>query len=220
MCGARAAPVDAMKHVLLLGDSSLDNGAYVGGGPDVLRQVLDLLGDSGRAALHARDGSVIADVRSQLEWRPSGTTHIVVSIGGNDALLHSGVLEEGARSVADALARLAAIRDDFQQSYAQMLDRVMAVGLPTAVCTIYEPRFPEPQRRRVAAVALTILNDVITREAFARGATLIDLRLVCGRDEDFANPIEPSSTGGAKIARAIAKFVDATKPSAAVIACG
>jgi hypothetical protein len=36
-----------------------------------------------------------------------------------------------------------------------------------------------------------------------RGLPLIDLRLICNDDADFANPIEPSVQGGAKIAAAI-----------------
>jgi len=31
----------------------------------------------------------------------------------------------------------------------------------------------------------------------------VDLRLVCTEPSDYANPIEPSGSGGAKIARAI-----------------
>ena len=47
-------------------------------------------------------------------------------------------------------------------------------------------------------------HDRITREAFGQGLPLLDLRLVCGEDDDFANPIEPFVQGGAKIAAAIA----------------
>jgi hypothetical protein len=67
-------------------------------------------------------------------------------------------------------------------------------------------RFPEPAIRRAAATALTALNDAITREAFARNVDCIDLRILCDDDRDFANPIEPSVHGGAKIARAILGF--------------
>jgi hypothetical protein len=74
---------------------------------------------------------------------------------------------------------------------------------------------PEP-RRRIAVTALTALNDRITRAAFARGTSLIDLRLICAEDADYANPIEPSAQGGAKIAAAIAAFATgegrATRP--------
>jgi hypothetical protein len=51
-----------------------------------------------------------------------------------------------------------------------------------------------------------LFNDVITRTAFAIGAALIDLRLICDADEDYANPIEPSVQGGDKIASAIATW--------------
>ena len=79
-----------------------------------------------------------------------------------------------------------------------------------AVCTIYEARFPEPVTRRLAATALTTLNDAITRETFARNVDCIDLRILCDDDRDFANPIEPSVHGGAKIARAILSVVAPT----------
>jgi hypothetical protein len=36
---------------------------------------------------------------------------------------------------------------------------------------------------------------------------MIDLRFVCSSPADYANPIEPSSIGGAKIARAIVNLV-------------
>jgi hypothetical protein len=71
------------------------------------------------------------------------------------------------------------------------------------------------QGRKLAATALTLLNDKITRQAFARGLTLIDLRLICD-DADFANPIEPSARGGAKIAQAISKFAGGATPRSSV----
>jgi hypothetical protein len=36
---------------------------------------------------------------------------------------------------------------------------------------------------------------------------VIDLRLICDRDEDYANPIQPSVRSGEKIAAAIAGLV-------------
>jgi hypothetical protein len=47
-------------------------------------------------------------------------------------------------------------------------------------------------------------NDVILRTAFQWHLPVIDLRLICTEASDYANPIEPSGSGGAKIARAIA----------------
>jgi hypothetical protein len=196
-----------MRHIVLLGDSVFDNAAYVAGGPVVIEQVREQLPAGWRATLRAVDGSVIGSVERQLNQLPPETSHLVISVGGNDALGHAGVLDETTRSMADALERLAGIRDQFAQEYAAMLNGVLGRGLPTAVCTIYEPRFPDLRQRRLAATGLTVFNDCITREAFARGLSLIDLRLICDRDEDFANPIEPSVRGGAKIAAAIAALI-------------
>ena len=168
-----------------------------------------------KATLLARDGAVISEIGNQLRGLPSDATHLVISVGGNDALRESGVLESSALSVADALTKLTEIGDGFGRAYGSMLTEVSRVGPPTAVCTIYEPRFPEAPRRKLAATALTLLNDK-TRQAFARGLTLIDLRLICDDDADFANPIEPSARGGAKIAQAISKFAGGATPRSSV----
>jgi lysophospholipase L1-like esterase len=196
-----------MRHVVLLGDSVFDNAAYLASGPDVIEQLRKRLPAGWRATLRAMDGSVTSGVERQLDQLPPEASHLVVSVGGNDALGHAGVLDESGRSMAGALDRLARIQDQFAHDYGAMLSGVLARGLPTAICTIYDPRFPDPRRRRLAATGLTIFNDCITREAFARRLPLVDLRLICDRDEDFANPIEPSVRGGAKIAAAIAALV-------------
>ena len=201
-----AAAEAGVKHVVLLGDSIFDNAAYVSG-PDVVRQVRRALPGDWQATLLAVDGGTIASIPRQLQGVPAGASHLVVSVGGNDALGYSGVLEEGARSMAEALARLAAIREQFARDYAAMLDRVAAAGLPTAVCTIYDPRFDDPVRQRVGSTGLTIFNDAITRAAFARGLPLLDLRVMFSSAADYANAIEPSVQGGEKLAAAIAALV-------------
>jgi hypothetical protein len=71
------------------------------------------------------------------------------------------------------------------------------------VCTIYDTP-PSAPDHAVLRSAIALFNDCITRAAFERGVDLIDLRLVCSEDADYANPIEPSSAGGRKIAGAIA----------------
>ncbi|CAA9533587.1 MAG: hypothetical protein AVDCRST_MAG91-3184 [uncultured Sphingomonadaceae bacterium] len=195
-----------MAHVVLLGDSIFDNAAYVRGGPDVARQLQDRLPTGSRASLLAVDGAVARGVARQLERMPADVTHLVVSVGGNDALGASGVLREGVRSVAEAVTRLAAIGEEFARSYAAMLDEVLARGLPTAVCTVYDANYPEPEGR-IIVTALAVFNDAITRTAFARRLPLIDLRLICDEPGGYANPIEPSVQGGAKIADAIAQAV-------------
>jgi len=218
---AAAAKEAGGQHIVLLGDSILDNGAYVDDGPDVVAQLRKRLPAGGRATLGAVDGSVTSGVRLQLQIAPNDATHLVVSAGGNDALHYAGILGEKASSVSEALEKLATVREKFMQDYRAMLDDVEAKGLPVAVCTIYDARFPDAKQRRLASAGLTIFNECITREASAHGLALIDLRLICGSNEDLANPIEPSVIGGAKIARAIAAFAseyDSTKGRSEVFA--
>lgn len=196
-----------MPHVALLGDSIFDNAAYVGGGPDVVRQLRDRLPQGWRATLAAIDGSTMADMDVQLVRLPRDATHLVVSIGGNDALGHAAVLDSASTSVADTLLKLADIQQAFRAAYRRMTEAVLHLNLPTAVCTIYDPRFPDPLQRRVAVTALAVLNDCILREAVSHGLPVLDLRVICNEDSDFAYPIEPSVQGGAKIATAIASLL-------------
>jgi hypothetical protein len=198
-----------VSHVVLLGDSIFDNGAYVAAGaPDVVRQVRRRSPPGSKATLLAVDGSTTGDVREQLRRLPADATHLVVSVGGNDALASGDFLAAPVRSAGEALLGLADIGDEFEGGYLAMLAEVLAHGLPTALCTVYHPRFPEAAFQRMAVAGLTVFNDFIIRAAFARGLPLLDLRLICTEGRDYANPIEPSARGGEKIARAIAELVE------------
>jgi hypothetical protein len=189
---------------VLLGDSIFDNKAYVGGGPDVIARLGAMLPAGSTATLAARDGSTTSDIAGQLATVPKDATHLVISVGGNNALGEKGLIEEKAQSVAEVLDK---IKSAFRKSYAAMLDGVLARRLPTAICTIYEANYPDLTTRAIAATGLSVFNDAILREAFARALPVIDLRLIINDGADYANDIEPSVEGGAKIARAIATLV-------------
>ena len=189
-------------HVALLGDSILDNGAYTSGGPDVISQLRSLLPRSWRASLLAVDGSMIADLADQLLPLPPDVSHLVIAIGGNDVLASMELMGSPAKSVAEALLKVGERAGRFERAYRTMIDRVRRLGRSTTVCTIYNGNL-SPDEAAVARVGLTAFNDVILRVAFESRFQVIDLRLVCTEPADYANPIEPSSTGGEKIARGI-----------------
>ena len=197
-----------MFHVVLLGDSIFDNARYVQSGePDVVQQVQERLPVGSKATLSAVDGSQTGDVHRQLRQLPASATHLVLSCGGNDAINHSDILNAPAASTAETLSKLARIGDEFERNYRRMLSDVLARKLPTVLCTIYYPRFPDTALQRIAVTALSVFNDCIIRQAFAVGVPLIDLRLICTEEADYANPIEPSARGGEKIAAAITRAV-------------
>ena len=192
-----------MGHLVLLGDSIFDNAAYVRGAPDLVRQLRGKLPTTWDATLLAVDGSVTRGVVSQLARLPRDATHLVVSAGGNDALGASHLLGQSVASVAEAVSLLEVAQARFARDYAAMVEAVTATRLEIALCTIYDTP-PSGSEYRLIRTALSVFNDMITRAAFSAGLTLIDLRLICDEDEDYANPIDPSERGGDKIARAIA----------------
>jgi lysophospholipase L1-like esterase len=194
-----------MTHVVLLGDSIFDNGAYVPGQPDVVKQLGFRLPFQSKATLLAVDGDITRGVLSQLARLPADATHLAVSAGGNDALGASFLLGQSVASVGEAVSMLETAQSRFAREYGAMAEAVCGTGLPVAFCTIYDTP-PSGADYRIVRTALAIFNDVISRAAFRLGATLIDLRLICDEDEDYANPIEPSARGGDKIAAALAAW--------------
>jgi len=204
-------------HVVLLGDSVFDNAAYVRGGPDVVTQLAGALPAPWRATLRAVDGAVTTDVPRQLERLPDDATHLVLSVGGNDALGHVGILQQPARSAAEVLAHLADVSAAFEQRYRAAVAAVRRAALPLTVCTIYNGNFDDRQMQRLAATALMVFNDAILRVAFEQALPVIDLRLVCREPGDYANPIEPSVQGGDRIARAIVRAVTGTAGARVVV---
>ncbi|HEV7434196.1 MAG TPA: GDSL-type esterase/lipase family protein [Pseudorhizobium sp.] len=205
-----------MVHVVLIGDSILDNAAYVPRGGDVTSVLMKEFGD-GKVTLLAEDGAVIDGAISQLNSIPDDATLLVISAGGNDALQSIGVLLESVETVTEALEKVRVIRDRFRDRYRTLLNEAERFNRPMAICTIYDAMLPDLQQRRVANLALGVLNDVITREAAKRGLPLIDLRVMFSKDQHYANAIEPSEDGSQLIARAILEAMEKPHASGSTI---
>lgn len=196
-----------MAHIVLLGDSVFDNKRYVGGEPDVVEHLREMLPRHWRASLKAIDGSVVENVRRQQAEVSEDATHLIVSVGGNDALMNTDVLQMRANSAAEILTVLAIRAESFESGYAKMLEAVIRQNSSTAVCTIYYPNFSDVSLQKIAVAALTVFNDVILRQAISAGVPVLDLRLICSEKSDYANEIEPSGKGARKIAEKILEVV-------------
>jgi hypothetical protein len=196
-------------HIVLLGDSILDNASYVPGSrPAVIDQVRSRLPRGWSATLLARDGSVMGDVvRRQLAGIPGDASHLVLSAGGNDVLEQIRILHEPAATVGDALRILLESRAGFEEEYRRLVAAVVGRGLPTVLCTIYNPCSDDDAFQRAAVAALCLYDDAIIDTGRRFGLPVIDLRAVCSEIADYANEIEPSAIGGAKIADAICSVV-------------
>src|SRR5712692_9018002 len=106
-----------MNHIALLGDSIFDNAAYVKGGSEVITHLKNLIPRDWKATLKAVDGSMVSGVLNQIGGLPHDATHLVVSAGGNDAIDHSGLLDEKVESVGQLLNRMADLSDEFEAGY-------------------------------------------------------------------------------------------------------
>ena len=198
-----------MNKLILLGDSMIDNGTYVQTGePDVPTQVRTAL-PNWDVEMRAVDGCMTSDVLKTLKKKalPDGAA-VVISIGGNNALDQIGILADPTeRTPGEILVRMGVIRETFRAGYAPILDQL--ANNKVLVMTIYNPQFGpgEADLQAPAESALSYFNDVIQQEALARGFSVLDMRALFNDRTDYANPIEPSAIGGAKIAARIAEWV-------------
>ena len=184
-----------MKHIILAGDSVFDNRTYVEvGEPDVRDQLADLLDDGDKATLIAVDGDINNNVSKQLDNIPNDATHLFISIGGNDALMHIDAFTESVTTIGDALDSFNEMVQEFEKEYIKMLTNTIKYGLKTTLCTIYNPWFDHDNMDRIkymfppntnfkklqrrSTTALPLFNNIIFQEAFNFGLPLMDLRLI------------------------------------------
>ncbi|MEP7066450.1 MAG: SGNH/GDSL hydrolase family protein [Gemmatimonadota bacterium] len=196
-----------MAHIVLLGDSIFDNQPYVAQGGATIDELSARLPAGWQATLLAHDGDRARDVRSQLRGVPASATHLVVSVGGNDALDQQALMAERVRTVDEALRRLGEVAQKFEDDYRVMLRTVLAKALPVTICTIYNGNFDDWETALVFRTALAAFNDVIIRAGWENHLPILDLRAVCDRPAHYANPIEPSTEGSARIAEAIVRMM-------------
>jgi len=195
-----------VEHIVLLGDSVFDNKAYVGKAPDVVGHLRQMLPAGWKATLCAVDGSTISDVQDQIRNIPGDASWLFVSVGGNDALMHMNLLYDNTLDGPSLLRELGKLGEEFRKDYLEAIERVCRMYKPTCLCTIYSGNMDQDVAPRVEA-ALAVLNDKIYSVANEKHLSVIDLRGICNRPEDYANPIEPSDIGGRKIAAAILEHV-------------
>ncbi len=109
------------------------------------------------------------------------------------------------------------VSQKFEEKYRRAVDACRELHLPLTICTIYNGCFPDPGYQRLISTALMVFNDVILRVGIEFGLNIIDLRMVCSSVKDYANSIEPSSVGGAKIAKSIVNLVSEAGQGARIV---
>jgi hypothetical protein len=190
--GETASP-DVIRHLVLLGDAL---------------QNIDM-GEEAETVLVPRPRNpwklTVLEASQLLQQRkvraiPSEATHIGICVDGGWAIETSGLLKGSAQSIGDALDSLAAAADQFEEVFARLVAAAVEAGVPTIVCTLVPARHQETWRQRVAATALAIFNERILRSATVAKLSVVDLRLVCDEDGDYASETLLSRAGVRKVA--------------------
>lgn len=185
---------DVIRHLVLLGDA-LEN--------------IDMGVEPAEAALVPKPRNpwklTVLDPPQLLDrgWSraiPLDATHIGICVDGGWAIEASGLLHGEAKSIRSALKALAAAADQFEEIFAKLIAAALEAGLPTVVCTLVPSRHLEASRRRVNATALAIFNDRILRQAFWAKLSIVELRLICDEDGDYASETLLSRAGVRKVA--------------------
>lgn len=181
------------KSYVLLGDSIIKNNSYVKNG----KGIDDILNEktNGNTHCYAKDESTIVDIYSQLDSIPSDlnkkSTTIFLSVGGNDILNNYADKDINVKDtkVLDPIFHaykkiIKSIQTKMNDSKLVLLD----IYYPTNIkLTQYKPILEE-------------WNKLISDFASTNNLQVINISNILIESTDFTLNIEPSETGGEKIA--------------------
>ena len=209
-----ARVVALSKELVLLGDSIIDNKTYVLDGELSVLEHIKSKTETPVTQL-ALDGATTNDViNSQIQAIPFGTSHIVLSIGGNDLLNEIGfLLEDFKYTPNQVLERCQSLIAPIMQKYESIVSQLQTtIRANLLLCTVYEGNLEGSVMYDDIAVSsramLSLFNDSVYKTHNMFKTEILELRNIFVSPEDYANPIEPSHIGGEKLAKAINKWVE------------
>jgi len=208
-------PKDTLEegvHVVLLGDSTLDNGRYLNlakGELSVEKQLMKICMDRNwDMTVLAQDGSLLDDVRQrQVPLIPEGATHIVISASGNDLLSLLNQMVVANFTMRSMYATIGTGLQQVADDYRAVIDQLKKRGCHLAICTIYQPNFNHMFFKSLASFSLGLHNSRIKQISVDLDCSVIEFSSMFDSEEDFANPLELSTRGGSKAVENIAAFV-------------
>eukprot|EP00403_Amphidinium_massartii_P015219 CAMPEP_0178426728 /NCGR_PEP_ID=MMETSP0689_2-20121128/29382_1 /TAXON_ID=160604 /ORGANISM="Amphidinium massartii, Strain CS-259" /LENGTH=295 /DNA_ID=CAMNT_0020048419 /DNA_START=105 /DNA_END=989 /DNA_ORIENTATION=- len=200
------------EHLVLLGDSTLDNVRYLNpaeGEFCVEKQLHEIAAQRDwEVTVLAQDGSTLSDVQAnQLPALPDSTTHIVLSVSGNDLLALLNTMVDAGFSSNSVYTSLGAGMSKVMAEYRCMLQELKTRSCHVAICTVYRPQFNHFFFKAFAGICLSLHNSRLLKVAEDLECSVIDLAALCHEEKDFANPLELNTRGGAKLVWNIAAFL-------------
>ena len=177
--------------VICAGDSILNNTIYVPPGKSVVDYIRLNSGSNKDIINISRDGDIITDVYNQMRQIPNveSTMTIILSVGGND-LLEYELIEKAYINYIELIKYI-------KQTYKCKL----------YVLNLYYP-MDESMKKFHETISKwnTLLKEIPKKEKIE--INIIDISKIITEPSDLVNKIEPSVTGGLKIANKIIKMVN------------
>jgi hypothetical protein len=177
--------------VVLIGDSMLNNSAYVSANqsvPDLLSK--ELVGNT--VYNFAKDGSTINDCYAQLDKISTNlnnsNTSIIVSCGGNN-ILNSPSLK----------------KTDMNNLFNEYSKLLKSIKTRVPKASVYLLNLYTPTNTHYVSYhsAIKQWNQLLENNKSSLDYTIIDISSLLVSDKDFTYNIEPSERGGKKIIEAI-----------------
>jgi hypothetical protein len=199
-------------HVVLLGDSTLDNGRYLDlaqGELSVEKQLHKRCMERGwNMTVLAQDGSLLDDVRlRQIPLIPECATHIVLSASGNDLLSLLNEMVVANFTLSSMYATIGNGLNQVAENYRDILRELKGLGCHLSCCTLYRPNFNHLFFKSLASFSLGLHNSRIKQISIDLDCSVIDFANIFDGGEDFANPLELSTIGGAKLVENVSAFI-------------
>ena len=186
------------KMYVLMGDSILKNNAYVADG----KSVETLIGDRNKQIITlAEDHSKISDMFMQVNKLPielnNSNTYIFLSAGGNNILAH---YVDQNQDVTDT-----SILNPMFSAYKNLIKSIQT-RLPNAKIVLLDIYYPDNLQYKQFHSIIKEWNEMLYEFANNKKNNIYKVIRISNyltKKEDFSFGIEPSSSGGKKIAELI-----------------
>jgi len=186
------------KMYVLMGDSILKNNAYVADG----KSVETLIGDRNKQIITlAEDHSKISDMFMQVNKLPielnNSNTYIFLSAGGNNILAHYVDQNQDATDTS--------ILNPMFSAYKNLIKSIQT-RLPNAKIVLLDIYYPDNLQYKQFHSIIKEWNEMLYEFANNKKNNIYKVIRISNyltKKEDFSFGIEPSSSGGKKIAELI-----------------
>jgi len=209
--------MEIMTSITLLRDSIIDNKTYVQQQEYSVLEHLQNISKNEFLQL-AYDGDTTVNVleRQLQSQEVAKSSHLVLSIGGNDLLqnilfLHEGPIENINKALSDVHKQ---ILKPLEQRFETIVEKLSSHRANLLLCTVYEGDLGRTDEFRdvldSSKIMVSSFNDTVYKTASKYNADVLELRHIFTSPEDYANPIEPSHVGGERLAQAIMDWIQKT----------